>query len=396
MSDVNRTKRNRKESSHKRQIKRAKSLEQDGQTAAAVDQYKEAAEVAVERAEINRSEEDEQYWLDKAKEDLCNASEISNKDLSLSDIDTRESHFGDSVTTGDNQSTDDNKPEFGCDDIPEVSYDEIGGLSDVKTAVQEAIEWPLMYPETFKEYDLDPPSGVLLYGPPGTGKTMLAKAIANESSAAFLHVKGPEIFGKYLGESEEAIRTVFRQARESDAERAVIFFDELDSIASKRADSSENASENRVVNQLLTELDGIETGEKQQDTELISLASTNRPDIIDTALTRPGRFGTHIHVPAPDPEARREILRVHTKKKPLAEDVNIKYIVDKTRGFSGSDLDSLARKAAMTAIRAEKARRHVSDPIEFTISMRDFEIVLEDMSPSITDDAINRCKQFAE
>ena len=229
-------------------------------------------------------------------------------------------------------------------EVPEVRWDDIGGLEEVKQELREAVEWPLKYPDYFEKMGIDPPRGILLYGPPGTGKTLLAKAVATESEANFISVKGPEILSKWVGESEKAIREIFRKARQ--AAPCVVFFDEIDSIAPRRGFRTDSGVTDRIVNQLLTEMDGITLLKN-----VVVIGATNRPDILDPALLRPGRFDRIIYVPPPDEGARLEILKVHTRRMPLADDVDLAQIAKMTEGYSGADLAALCREAAMTALR---------------------------------------------
>ncbi|MGF7118356.1 CDC48 family AAA ATPase [Methanobacterium oryzae] len=229
--------------------------------------------------------------------------------------------------------------------VPDVKWDDIGGLEKAKQELQEAVEWPLKYPDNFEKFGVRPPKGVLIYGPPGTGKTLLAKAVANESDSNFIAVKGPELLSKWVGESEKGVREVFRKARQTAP--TVIFFDEIDSIASTRGGgSTDSGVTQRVVNQLLTEIDGME---ELQDVAVI--AATNRVDILDPALVRPGRFDRHIKVDEPDEGARIEIFKVHTKNMPLAEDVDIKYLAKNSTGYSGADIEAVCREAVMLTLR---------------------------------------------
>ena len=225
---------------------------------------------------------------------------------------------------------------------PGVSFDDVGGLNEVKRTLTEAIEWPLSYGELFAATNTDPPSGILLYGPPGTGKTLLARAVAGESDVNFIHVAGPEIMDRYVGESEEAVRELFERARQTAP--SIIFLDEIDAIASHRGQGNEVTE--RVVSQLLAELDGI-----TENPNLVVLAATNRRDMIDDALLRPGRLEQHVEVPNPDTVAREEILSVHTRGKPLAEDVSVADLAADLEGYSGAELEAVVREASMLAIR---------------------------------------------
>ena len=229
--------------------------------------------------------------------------------------------------------------------IPDIKWDDVGGLDDVKQELKEAVEWPLKHPDTFQRLGIRPPKGTLLYGIPGTGKTLLAKAVASESEANFISVKGPELLSKWVGESEKGVREVFRKAKQ--AAPTVIFFDEIDAIASARSGSdTDSGVTKRVVNQLLTEMDGLEELE-----DVAIIAATNRPDILDAGLMRPGRFDRHIQVKEPDEEARIAIFKVHTKNMPLAKDVNLKKLAKNTEGYVGADIEAVCREAAMLTLR---------------------------------------------
>nr|QNO43834.1 VCP-like ATPase [Methanosarcinales archaeon ANME-2c ERB4]QNO43926.1 VCP-like ATPase [Methanosarcinales archaeon ANME-2c ERB4]QNO44479.1 VCP-like ATPase [Methanosarcinales archaeon ANME-2c ERB4]QNO45211.1 VCP-like ATPase [Methanosarcinales archaeon ANME-2c ERB4] len=229
-------------------------------------------------------------------------------------------------------------------EIPKVEWGDVGGLSEQKQALIEIVEWPLRYPEIFEAIKTDPPTGVLIYGPPGTGKTLLAKAVATESSANFISIKGPELLSKYVGESEKAIREIFRKARQ--ASPAIIFFDEIDSIVPVRGSSTDSFATERVVSQILTELDGLE-----ELRDVVVIAATNRIDMVDPAILRPGRIDRLIEIPLPEREARSRIFEIHLRGKPLADEVSIASLVGMTEGCSGADIGAVCREAAMLALR---------------------------------------------
>ena len=256
-------------------------------------------------------------------------------------------------------------------EIPNIKWDDIGGLEDVKQDLREAVEWPLKTPEVFTRMGVTPPKGILLYGPPGTGKTMLAKAVANESEANFILVKGPELLSKWVGESEKAVRKVFEKARQTSP--SIIFFDEIDSLAPRRGASGDNRVTERVVNQLLTEIDGLE-----ELHNVVVIGATNRPDILDTALLRPGRFDRIIMVGAPDEKTREKIFEIHTEGMPLSKHVDLKELAMKTEGYAGADIESLCREAAIIALRKDMKSKE--------ISVKAFEEALEKVRPSITRD----------
>ena len=232
---------------------------------------------------------------------------------------------------------------------PNMRWDDIGDLEDAKSQLRESVEWPLKYGPLFDHMNATPPKGVLLYGPPGTGKTMLAKAVATESEANFINVKGPEFLNKWVGESEKAVRETFRKARP--AAPCIVFMDEVDSIAPTRGGDFDSHVTERVISQLLTEMDGLESLHN-----VVVIAATNRPDMIDPALLRPGRFDRLVHIPMPDTEGRKKILEIHTQKKPLASDVDLNDLAKRTEGFSGADVAALANEAVMLAIRGIVSR----------------------------------------
>ncbi|MFO8132825.1 MAG: CDC48 family AAA ATPase [Thermoplasmatota archaeon] len=274
---------------------------------------------------------------------------------------------------------------------PNVTWEDIGGLDEAKQALREGVEWPLLYADVFRHMDAQSPKGILLYGPPGTGKTMLAKAVANESEANFISVKGPEFLSKWVGESEKAVRETFRKARQ--AAPSIIFFDELDAITPTRGGSTGDSQvTERVISQLLTELDGLE---ELRDVTVI--AATNRPDIIDTALLRPGRFDRLIHVPTPDLEARRRIFHIHTRGKPLTDDVDLDALAEQTEGYTGSDIAAVANEAIMSAIREYVGTHEEIDPEELgqlTVDNKHFEQAIENVKP-ISDRELQRYRDIA-
>jgi transitional endoplasmic reticulum ATPase len=268
-------------------------------------------------------------------------------------------------------------------EVPDVKWEDIGGLADIKQELQEAVEWPLKYRRVFAYTDATPPKGILLYGPPGTGKTLMAKAAANESEANFISIKGPELLSKWVGESEKGVREIFRKARQ--AAPCIIFFDEIDAIAPVRGGDFGNAHvTERVISQLLTELDGLEVL-----TNVIVIAATNRPDIIDPALLRPGRFDRLLYVPPPDRDSRIQIIKIHTKKKPLAEDVITDSLADHTDGYTGADIASLSSAAVMLALREyvskypdpNESDKHLQ---ELRIHMHHFEEAMKKVRPLST------------
>jgi len=278
-------------------------------------------------------------------------------------------------------------------EIPNVRWSDIGGLESAKQELMEAVEWPLKYPEVFKEVGIKAPKGILLYGPPGTGKTLIAKAVANESKANFISVKGPELLSKWVGESEKHVREMFRKARQ--VAPCVIFFDEIDSLAPRRGGIGDSHVTERVVSQLLTELDGLE-----ELKDVVVIAATNRPDMVDPALLRPGRIERHIYIPPPDKEARKEIFRIHTRDMPLADDVNIDELAEETEGYSGADIEAVCREAGMQAIRefiGNSDQENIKDTVKrIKVHKRHFEKALEKVKPSLTEEDIKRYEQIVK
>ncbi|MCD6446361.1 CDC48 family AAA ATPase [Candidatus Bathyarchaeota archaeon] len=265
-------------------------------------------------------------------------------------------------------------------EVPAVHWEDIGGLEQVKQELKEAVEWPLKNPEMFKRLGIKPPKGILLYGPPGCGKTLLARAVATESEANFITIKGPEVFSKWVGESEKAIREVFRKARM--AAPAVIFFDEIDSLVPRRGlGFADSGVTERVISQLLTEMDGIVTLQ-----DIVVIAATNRPDIVDPAVLRPGRFDRLIYVPEPDEKSRLEIFKIYTKNMPLAKDVDLKKLAEMTKNYSGADIEALCREAAMNALRRDVNAKEVT--------MQDFNEAMKIIGPSIAPEMENWYKNF--
>jgi transitional endoplasmic reticulum ATPase len=279
-------------------------------------------------------------------------------------------------------------------EVPDVTWNSVGGLEDTKERLRETIQWPLDYPEVFEAMDMQAAKGVLLYGPPGTGKTLMAKAVANEANSNFISIKGPELLNKYVGESEKGVREVFEKARSNAP--TVVFFDEIDSIAGERGQRmGDSGVGERVVSQLLTELDGLESLE-----DVVVIATTNRPDLIDSALLRPGRLDRHVHVPVPDEDARRAIFDVHTRNKPLADDVDIDELAEETDGYVGADIEAVCREASMAATRefihsvsAEEAAQSVGN---VRITREHFEEALDEVGPSVDDETRERYEQIEE
>ena len=256
-------------------------------------------------------------------------------------------------------------------EVPKIKWSDIGGLDKVKDTLKEAIEWPLKYPDSFKRLGIRPPSGIMLYGPPGCGKTLLAKAVANESGANFISVKGPEFLSMWVGESERHIRDVFRRAKQ--VAPSIIFFDEIDALVPSRGAGPDSHVTERVVSQLLAEISGLEDLH-----DVVVIAATNRPDIMDQALLRPGRFDRQILVPTPDEKARLTIFKVHTKNVPISKDVDLEQLAKDTEGYSGADIEALIREAAMYAMRKSKDAKEVTK--------KDFDKAMNDIRPSVNED----------
>jgi transitional endoplasmic reticulum ATPase len=267
-------------------------------------------------------------------------------------------------------------------EVPTVHWDDIGGLDEVKQELKEAVEWPLKTPEIFSRLGIKPPKGILVYGPPGCGKTLLARAVATESEANFITIKGPEVFSKWVGESEKAIREVFRKARM--AAPAVVFFDEIDSLAPRRgAGFSDSGVSERVISQLLTEMDGLVTLQ-----DIVVIAATNRPDMVDPAVLRPGRFDRLIYTHEPDEKSRLQIFQIYTKNMPLAKDVDLIQLAAATKSYSGADIEGLCREAAMITLRKDVNAKEVA--------MKSFEEALRKSGPSVSPDMEKWYKSFMQ
>ncbi|HEX6280762.1 MAG TPA: CDC48 family AAA ATPase [Nitrososphaera sp.] len=265
-------------------------------------------------------------------------------------------------------------------EVPNVKWEEVGGLENVKQELKEAVEWPLTYRGLFSHAHATPPKGIFLYGPPGTGKTMLAKAVANESQANFISIKGPELLSKWVGESEKGVREVFRKARQ--AAPCIVFFDEVDAIAPVRGSGfGDSHVTERVISQLLTELDGLEVLRN-----VVVIAATNRPDIVDPALLRAGRFDRMLYIPPPDRSSRLKIIKIHISKVPLADDVNIEILADRTDGYTGADIASFVQAAVILAMREHIAKystpREAEDHAqELKVHLRQIEEAMKKIRP---------------
>jgi transitional endoplasmic reticulum ATPase len=258
---------------------------------------------------------------------------------------------------------------------PNIKWTDIGGLEKIKQELKEAVEWPIKYPDSFKKIGIKPPRGILIYGPPGTGKTLLAKAVATESEANFIQIKGPSLLSMWVGKSEEGVRKIFERARQ--VAPCIIFFDEIDSMASRRGYDPGTKVTERVLNQLLAEMDGLE-----QLNEIVVIAATNRPDMLDPAILRPGRFDRLLKVMPPGKEERLAVFKVHTKNMPLTKDINLASMAEKTEGYSGADIEAVCREAGMLALRDDINAKEVKKKY--------FDAALKKVGPSITLEDIKR------
>ena len=266
-------------------------------------------------------------------------------------------------------------------ETPNVNWEDVGGLGNIKQELKEVVEWPMKYPDSFERLGIRPSKGILLYGPPGTGKTLLAKAVAKESEANFITVKGPSLLSMWVGKSEEGVRKIFERARQ--VAPCIIFFDEIDSLAGRRGSETGTKVTERVLNQLLAEMDGLE-----DLNDVLIVGATNRPDMLDPALLRPGRFDKILLVNAPDEKGRSNILKIHTKNMPLAKDVNLNDLIKKTEGFTGADLEAFVREAAMLALRDNVDSKEVKKKY--------FEEALKKIGPSVTKNTISAYKKVEE
>ncbi len=294
-------------------------------------------------------------------------------------------------------------------EVPTVHWSDIGGLDNVKQQLREAVEWPMRFPQLFEKTGIRPPKGVLLFGPPGTGKTMLAKAVATESNANFIAVRGPEVLSKWVGESEKAIREVFKRARQTAP--CVVFFDEIDAIApSRERIHGDSGVTDRIVNQLLSEMDGIEALNR-----VIVIGATNRATLLDPALLRPGRFDRIIYVPPPDLKARIDILKVHLKSVPTSPDLNLEEIAKKLEGYTGADIEALVRETVMLKLRnvysgcVEKANSECKEEecknkvvnecmnnVDVKVTTQDLEEGMKIVTPSLTKADIQRYETMSK
>jgi len=264
-------------------------------------------------------------------------------------------------------------------EAPNIKWAQVGGLDEIKKDLKEAVEWPLIHPEVFKNMGIRPPRGVLLYGPPGTGKTLLAKAVATESQANFIQIKGPELLSKWVGESEKGVRKVFERARQ--VAPCIVFFDEIDALGRRRGMDSGSKVTDNVLNQLLAEMDGL-----VELDGVVVIAATNRPDMLDPAMLRPGRFDRIVTTVVPDKTGRIEIFKIHTKPMPLAKDVNIENLAEKTEGLVGADIEGLCREAAMLALR-EDIKADI-------VKKKNFDDALKKIKPSVSAETAKQYKEL--
>ena len=266
-------------------------------------------------------------------------------------------------------------------EVPDVSWESVGGLNEIKDRLKESVEWPLTKPDLFEHFGIKPPRGIVLFGAPGTGKTLLAKAIANEAKANFISIKGPELISKWVGESEKAIREIFKKAKQSSP--SIIFLDEFESIAGMRSSNSQTGGSdvsNRVVNQLLASMDGVESLDG-----VIVVAATNRPEMIDPALLRSGRFERVLHVPPPDKPARESIMEIHSSGMPIGK-FSMKDVLNGMEGFTGADIEAVCREAALIAMRAGKK----------TVTKSHFQDAITRVRPTVTPDMLEYYSKMEE
>ena len=279
-------------------------------------------------------------------------------------------------------------------EVPNVKWADVGGLEQAKQELIEAVEWPIKYPEAFDEFKTKPPKGILLFGPPGTGKTLLAKAVASESEANFISIKGPELLSKFVGESERGIREMFRKAKQ--ASPCIIFFDEIDSIAPIRGQSFDSGVTQRVVSQLLTELDGME-----ELKDVVVISATNRPDIIDKALLRPGRIDRLIYISPPGKKEREKIFKIHLKDKPLTDDIDISMLAERTENYVGADIEAICREATILALReiVKKGmdRKTVKKAVKGKkIEKKHFDKAIKRVKPTMTSETLKDYEKIME
>jgi transitional endoplasmic reticulum ATPase len=285
---------------------------------------------------------------------------------------------------------------------PNVHWNDVGALEKVKDELRDSIELPLKNPKAFEDMGIRPVKGLLLVGPPGTGKTLLARAVATERESNFISIKGPELLSKYVGESERAVREIFRKARQ--AAPCIIFIDEIDSIATARdSDSNDSMVTERVVDTLLTEMDGL-----QEVKNVVVIAATNRPDMIDPALMRPGRFDKIIEISVPDAETREAIFKVHTKRMPLDKSIDLRKLAEATEGYTGAEIENICREAGMEAIRKRMKASAVvlegkkggnetpAEEAPYVVTKEDFDHAISEVKPAIPKELVERIKKFKD